>query len=217
MNAEIDHYIEQRTERNLTHGYLRYAVIASSAVAFLAVVGLLFTVFTAGSRHAYVVRLAPDGSTKVASEGSVLAPQPQDLKWFLERFCRYYFSRDPATLQNLPEMEWYFSPELWDQALAVIRHSKSEVLGSQSNVQVDAWVPDGGIHLSKADNETYEAYIQVNLTRSTNGREMDPQKATTYIRFTCLACQGKRVDDKVWKTNPLGFEIENIPMLSGEK
>ena len=72
-----------------------------------------------------------------------------------------------------------------------------------------------GIQLSSSGDE---AYVQVRLDRRVPGQPTEDQTMTsTHIRFTCLACDGKTVPNEISAVNPLGFLIQNIPMLEVEK
>lgn len=209
-------YLAEKQEAGVSLGYMRLATIASAAVACAAICGLLWAVASSGQRHAYIVRIEPNGQYEAVAEGVMFRRQPQEVGWFIRQFCASYFSRDRLTIQELPKTLFYFAPNVRDEIQSAWRQARviENVVGNQSEIQVDAVATN--VQLSRGGTE---AYVQVRLDRRVNGQKADGSPvATTYIRFLCLACDGKKVpDEEVNNGNPLGFQVQNVPLLEAAK
>ncbi len=205
-------YVEETSERSLSRGYLRLSLIASWVLALVAVAGCVLASVSAGKRHAYIVRIEPSGHYEVVAEGFQFKRQPEEIKFFLHWFAKAYFSRDRATIQSLPQTLLYFSPTLRSDIAAAWKEGKTIETAVSSPVQVDATATE--IHLNR---EGTEAYLTVRLDRTSGGQRQEPQMLSSYVRFTCLACDGKPVPDEVAAVNPLGFMISNLPALEEQK
>jgi len=205
-------YVAEGTERSLVRGYLLVSVGVSSAISLLAVIALVWALATSGKRHAYVVRIEPDGQTELVAEGFGYKRQPQEVKWFLERFCSGYFSRNRHMIQTFPETLLYFSPDLRGEVAGAWKAAKVIETAMSSQTQVNAVATQ--VQLSRDGNE---AYVQIRLDRISNGQVADPKMCSTYIRFECLACEGKGVPDSIVSANPLGMLLTSVPTLEESK
>lgn len=209
MNQAEELYAAETSENGLARGYLRLSLVASWILALLAVSGCVLMALASGKRHAYVVRIEPSGQYEASVEGFQYKRQPAEVGWFLKLFCREFFSRDRATINMLPQTLLYFSPGLREDIAKAWKEANTVENVVNSPTQVDAVATE--VHLTR---EGTEAYITVRLDRATNGQKSEPQSYSTYVRFSCLACDGKPVPDDIARANPLGFQISNVPALS---
>lgn len=219
MSEGIQAWVKEQAGKSIASGYLMLAVatLAFSTIVLAITVGVI--AFGAGKHHAYIAKVEPDGMAQMVGDGFQYTPQAQDLEWFVKRFCRIYFSRDRLTITELPSMLLYLSPDVMERVSSEWDGSKmiQSFLSNPNAAQVDAWVPDDGLHISRPNSDTYEAYVEVELDKSIDGHRTEPSKGTVYLRFRCLACEGKAIPDSIAESNPLGFQIENEPVLEGAR
>lgn len=208
-NAE-ELYASETAEKGMTCGYLRLSIVILGIIALVAVSGCVWAVWAAGQRHAYVVKVEPDGSTDVVVEGFKPGPQPLAAKYFLQKFCEIYFSRNPVSMRYLSQTVWYFAPDMRDTVGETLKQIIKNFTSNGTLPQVE--VKAKSVNLA---NDGTGAFVDLEIIR--RGQE-DPQKATTFIRFSCLVCDGQHVDSEIISAGDvLGFQIENIPLLQTEK
>lgn len=201
-------FISEAREDRLSRGFLMYGFLVLGAVSLMCVIGLLAALHGSSKRHAYIVKVEPDGSTDV---GLTTGPQPEASKYFIAHFCSQYFSRGPETIKYLPQTVWYFSPYLRGEVKEVVSKAQSNYnpMGPQVNVVATS------VNLG-TDGST--AYVSLAIIRTVAGQVTDPEHANTFIRFECQACDGRPVDDSlVSADDPLGIQIDNLPTIEGAK
>ena len=88
-------YLDEQTAHGSSLGYMRLSTIASATVACVAIIGFVWAVASSGQRHAYIVRIDPDGRYETVAEGIHFKRQPSEVSYFIRQFCEHYFSRSP--------------------------------------------------------------------------------------------------------------------------